>query len=147
VLASGAYAAGQAIAANGWSLSLSGTPAAGDSFAIGANSNGLKDNSNALALAGLADRGVLDGGTNSVVASYANLTTQVGSTGSQAATSLTTQTSLYNQAVSAQQSVSGVNLDEEAASMVRYQQAYQASAQVISTAQTIFGSLLSAMHG
>ncbi|MCT6976553.1 hypothetical protein M1734_24080, partial [Salmonella enterica subsp. enterica serovar Yoruba] len=51
-----------------------------------------------------------------------------------------------NQAMSAQQSVSGVNLDEEAANMVRYQQAYQASAQVISTAQTIFSSLISAIQ-
>ncbi|WP_266171291.1 flagellar hook-associated protein FlgK [Dyella subtropica] len=147
VLASGSYTAGQTISANGWNMTLSGTPAAGDSFAVSANSNGLKDNSNALALAGLADKGVLDGAATSVIAAYGNLTTQVGTVGSQAATGLTTQTSLYNQAVSSQQSVSGVNLDEEAASMVRYQQAYQASAQVISTAQTIFGSLLNAMHG
>jgi flagellar hook-associated protein 1 FlgK len=49
--------------------------------------------------------------------------------------------------MSAQQSVAGVNLDEEAASLVRYQQAYQASAQIISTSQTIFSSLLSAIHG
>ncbi|MET3651735.1 flagellar hook-associated protein FlgK [Dyella japonica] len=147
VLASGSYAPGQTISANGWSVTPSGTPAANDSFAIGANTNGLNDTSNALALAGLADKGVLAGGTQSVIDSYGTLTTTIGTVGSQASSNLTTQTSLFNQAMSAQQSVSGVNLDEEAANMVRYQQAYQASAQVISTAQTIFSSLITAMQG
>jgi flagellar hook-associated protein 1 FlgK len=146
VLSSGSYAAGQTISANGWSVTPSGTPAANDSFTIGLNSNGLKDTSNALSLAGLSNVGVLSGGSQSVIASYAQLTTNVGTVGSQAQTNLTTQTALYNQAVSSQQSVSGVNLDEEAANLVRYQQAYQASAQVISASQTIFSSLLSAIQ-
>jgi flagellar hook-associated protein 1 FlgK len=146
VLASGSYAPGQTISANGWSVTPSGTPASGDSFAVGVNSNGLNDTSNALALAGLADAKVLNGGTQSVIDAYGTLTTTIGTVGSQATTNLTTQTSLYNQAMSAQQSVSGVNLDEEAANMVKYQQAYQASAQVISTAQTIFTSLITAIQ-
>lgn len=146
VLSSGSYAPGQTISANGWSVTPSGTPAANDKFTIGANSNGLNDTSNALALAGLADAKVLNGGTQSVIGAYGTLTTTIGTVGSQATTNLTTQTSLYNQAMSAQQSVSGVNLDEEAANMVKYQQAYQASAQVISTAQTIFSSLISAIQ-
>jgi flagellar hook-associated protein 1 FlgK len=147
VLASGSYAPGQTISANGWSVTPSGTPAASDSFSIGANTNGLNDTSNALALAGLADKGVLAGGTQSVIDAYGTLTTNIGTVGSQAGSNLTTQTSLFNQAMSAQQSVSGVNLDEEASNMVKYQQAYQASAQVISTAQTIFSSLLTAIQG
>lgn len=147
VLSSGAYTSGQALSANGWSLTLSGAPAAGDSFAIAANTNGLNDNSNALALAGLADTGVLDGGSTSIIDAYTNLTTQIGNAGSLATSNLTTQTALNDQAVSAQQAVSGVNLDEEAANLVRYQQSYQASAQVISTAQTIFSSLLAAVQG
>lgn len=146
VLASGAYTAGQPLTANGWRLTLSGTPAAGDSFAIGANSNGLNDNANALALAGLADLGVLAGGSRSVIDNYTLLTTEIGNAGAQAASNLTTQTSLHAQAMSAQQAVSGVNLDEEAASLVKYQQAYQASAQIISTAQSIFSSLLAAVQ-
>jgi flagellar hook-associated protein 1 FlgK len=146
VLSSGSYAAGQTISANGWSVTPSGTPKANDSFTIAANSNGLNDTSNAVSLAGLADAGVLNGGSTSVIQSYGQLTTQIGTVGSQAQTNLTTQTSLYNQAVSSQQSVSGVNLDEEAASLVQYQQAYQASAQVISTAQTIFTSLITAIQ-
>lgn len=146
VLSSGSYAAGQTISANGWSVTPSGTPAANDSFSIGANSNGLNDTSNALALAALADAKVLNGGTQSVVDAYGTLTTTIGTVGSNAASNLTTQTSLYNNAMSAQQSVSGVNLDEEAANMVKFQQAYQASAQVISAAQTIFTSLITAMQ-
>jgi flagellar hook-associated protein 1 FlgK len=147
VLGSGSYTPGHTISANGWSVTPSGTPAANDSFAIGINSNGLNDTSNALAMASLADKGILNGGKQSVIDAYGTLTTNIGTVGSQAQTNLTTQTSLHNQAVSAQQSVSGVNLDEEAASLVRYQQAYQASAQVISAAQTIFSSLISAIRG
>lgn len=147
VLGSGSYAPGQTISANGWSVTPSGTPAANDSYTIGINSNGLNDTSNALAMASLADKGVLNGGKQSVIDSYGTLTTNIGTVGSQAQTNLTTQTSLYNQAMSAQQSVSGVNLDEEAASLVRFQQAYQASAQVISASQTIFSSLISAING
>ena len=146
VLGSGAYSAGQTLSANGWNLTLSGAPAAGDSFAVQANTGGLNDNANALALAGLADRGVLDGGAHSVIDGYTALTTQIGNAGSRAAENLTTQTSLHNQAMSSQQAVSGVNLDEEAANLVKYQQAYQASAQVISAAQTIFSSLLAAVQ-
>lgn len=146
VLASGTYAPGQSISANGWSIPFSGTPVAGDSFKLAANTNGLNDNSNALTMAGMASLGVLSGGTTSVLGAYASLTTVIGNVGSQAAVNLTTQTSLNNQAVSAQQSVSGVNLDEEAANMVKFQQAYQASAQIIATSQTIFSSLLSAVQ-
>jgi flagellar hook-associated protein 1 FlgK len=146
LLASGAYAPGQSISADGWTATFSGTPAAGDSFTLAANTGGLNDNSNALTLAGMASRGVLGGGSTSVLGAYASLATVIGNAGSQAAANLTTQTSLNNQAVSAQQSVSGVNLDEEAANLVKFQQAYQASAQIIATSQSIFSSLLSAVQ-
>lgn len=144
----GTYTAGQPIAADGWSLSLTGAPASGDTFKVAANSNGLNDNSNALALAALSDAGVTNGGKTSVIASYANLTAQIGSAGSLASADLTTQTNIYNQAMSTQQGYAGVNLNQEAANMVQFQQAYQASAQVISTAEQIFTSLITAIqHG
>ncbi|GLQ93822.1 flagellar hook-associated protein FlgK [Dyella acidisoli] len=142
----GTYTAGQPITADGWSLSLSGTPASGDTFKVAANTNGLNDNSNALSLAALSDSGVLNGGKDSVVASYANLTAQIGSAGSQASSDLSTQTSIYNQAMSTQQSYAGVNLNQEAANLVTFQQAYQASAQVISSAEQIFTSLITAIQ-
>ena len=146
VLGSGSYTAGQPISVNGWSLTLSGAPATGDTFKVAANTNGLNDNSNALNLANLADTGVLAQGTVSVLATYASITTQIGTAGSQAANTLTTQTALNNQATASQQSLSGVNTDEEAANLVNYQQAYQASAQIVATSQTIFASLIAAIQ-
>jgi flagellar hook-associated protein 1 FlgK len=142
----GTYTAGQPITADGWSLSLTGTPASGDTFTVAANTHGLNDNSNALSLAGLSNTGVINGGKTSVIASYANLTAQIGSAGSLASANLTTQTNIYNQAMSTQQSYAGVNLNQEAANLVQFQQAYQASAQVISTAEQIFTSLITALQ-
>jgi flagellar hook-associated protein 1 FlgK len=142
----GTYTAGTPISFDGWSLTLSGTPANGDSITVGRNTTGLNDNSNALALAALADKGVLNGGATTVVGAYADLTNAIGTAGSRASSNLAVQTSLYNQAVGAQQSGAGVNLDEEAANLIRYQQAYQASAQVISTAQSLFTSLIDAVR-
>jgi flagellar hook-associated protein 1 FlgK len=99
-----------------------------------------------LSLAALSDAGVTNGGKTSVIANYANLTAQIGSAGSLASADLTTQTNIYNQAMSTQQSYAGVNLNQEAANMVQFQQAYQASAQVISTAEQIFTSLITAIQ-
>lgn len=141
-----AFTPGQPITFNGWSLALSGTPAAGDTFAVGRNSAGLNDNTNALDLTNLANAGTLDGGTLSATGAYAALTNQIGLAGSMAGNDLATQTGLFNQATSAQQGAAGVNLDEEAANLVKYQQSYQASAQVIATAQTLFASLISAIQ-
>jgi flagellar hook-associated protein 1 FlgK len=131
---------------DGFSLNLTGTPATGDTFTVAANTNGLDDNSNALALQNLSSVGVLNGGQTSVIASIGNLTTQIGTIGSQADSDLTTQTNLFNQALNSQQSVSGVNTNEEGANLIKYQQAFQASAQVISAAQSIFASLISAIQ-
>ena len=140
------YTPGQPISYNGWSLTLNGTPAANDSFTLKANANARGDNGNALALGKVANLGVLDNGATSVGRAYGLLTSQVGSAGSLAKDALSTQNAVYQQALQSQQGVSGVNIDEEAASLVRYQQAYQASAQVISAANQIFNSLLSAVQ-
>lgn len=146
---SGSYAftSGSAIQQNGWSLALNGAPAAGDSYTVQANSDGAGDNSNALALGNTANLGVLAGGTVSASAAYQSLVANVGTIGAQAQTNLSAQTSLFNQAQQAQQSVAGVNLDEEAGNLIRYQQSYQASAQVISTANTLFNTLINAVRG
>lgn len=142
-----AFTPGQPISVNGWSLSIGGTPAANDQFTVKPNNNARGDNSNALSLANVANLGVLDGGNTSVGRAYGQLTSQVGSAGSLAKDALSTQNSIYQQALATQQGVSGVNIDEEAASLVRYQQAYQASAQVIQTANQIFNALLTAVQG
>ncbi|AFC86450.1 flagellar hook-associated protein FlgK [Frateuria aurantia] len=146
VLSSGTYDASKGISANGWTLSLSGNPAAGDSFSVSANTKGLSDNTNALKLAALSDSKTLGNGSSSIIDSATQLTSYIGTIGSQASTNNTTQSALYTNAVAAQQSVSGVSEDEEASNLVKFQQAYQASAQAISTAQSIFSSLLSAIR-
>ncbi len=141
------FTPGTPIAANGWSLNLSGAPQPGDTFDVAANTFGVGDNTNALALAGIADRAVLDGDTSTLSNAYAQLVGQVGVGAQQAQIGLDAQTALLNQSVASQQNVSGVNLDEEAANLVRYQQSYQAAAQVISVASTLFDTLLSAAQG
>lgn len=138
---------GGTINQDGWSLALTGTPAAGDAFTVGSNAPGVTgDNSNALALGDTATLGVLDNGTTSASAAYAALVAANGDLGQQAETDLSAQTALAQQATQAEQSVSGVNLDQAAANLVMYQQSYQASAQVIQTANTIFNALLNAIQ-
>ncbi|MEJ2059019.1 MAG: flagellar hook-associated protein FlgK [Gammaproteobacteria bacterium] len=137
--------AGTTVAYNGWQVTLGGAAQAGDSFSVGATGPG--DNGNALALAGIQQQRYLQSGTATLGDTYSQLVAQVGSNTQAAQSNAATQQSLLDQATSIQQSISGVNLDEEAAQLVKYQQAYQASAKVISTANTLFQSLLSAVRG
>ncbi|MDR6936622.1 flagellar hook-associated protein FlgK [Luteibacter sp. 3190] len=141
------YTDGDTITGNGWTLKLSGVPAANDTFSVKPAGSASGDNGNALALADVANKGVLDNGVTTVGKSYSQLIAQVGTAGAQANTALDAQQSILDQAMASQQSLSGVNLDEEASNLLRFQQAYAASAQVINAANTIFDSLLSAVRG
>jgi len=76
----------------------------------------------------------------------AGLTAEVGSAARRADLAREAQETIQAQAESEREAVSGVNLDEEAANLVRFQQAYQAAAQVIATADTVFQSLLAAFR-
>jgi len=145
--ASQTYADGDTITGNGWTLKLSGVPAANDTFSVKPAGSASGDNGNALALADVANKGVLDNGVTTVGKAYSQLIAQVGTAGSQANTAQDAQQSILDQATSAQQSLSGVNMDEEASNLLRFQQAYAASAQVINAANTIFDSLLTAVRG
>ncbi|NUS38723.1 MAG: flagellar hook-associated protein FlgK [Lysobacter sp.] len=142
-----AYSAGTPIGSGGWSLSLTGTPAAGDSFTLSRTPPRSADNANVRAMAALDQAGVLDGGATSVTAGISQLTAQVGGDARHAQLSLQAQQTIHDQIGAERESVSGVNLDEEAANMLRYQQAYQAAAQVMTTANTVFQSLLAAVRG
>ena len=142
-----AYTSGTPISVNGVQLQLSGTPAAGDSFTVSANSGGSGDNSNATLLAGIANQTLLNGGVDTLASANASLVSTVGAQAQQATAQLSAQTAIRSQDQSTRDSASGVNLDEEAASLMQFQQAYQAAAQVISTSNTLFQSLLSALHG
>lgn len=139
-----AYTPGQTIAYNGWSVVLDGAPAAGDTFSVGPTGANSSDNGNAKLLSNLDDARVLNGGTLTLNGAIGGLTTQVGSAARQADYSAQAQQVIHDQAQAARDAISGVNLDEEAADLMRLQQAYQAASQIIATADTLFQSLLAA---
>jgi len=131
---------------NGWRLVVRGTPADGDTFSVRDNAGGVGDNRNALALAGLADLRALGGGTASLGESYAELVADVGVKTRRAQINAEVQGNLLGEATAQRDAISGVNLDEEAADLIRFQQAYQASAQVIAVAGSMFDSLFDALR-
>lgn len=154
------------VAGDGITLTLSGSAAAGDSFlirpvrnggsdisvAIGsaaefaaaASGNALGDNSNALALVAMQLKNVMGGSTETYQSAYAKLVSSVGGVTNKAKINANAQSTLLNKAVEEQQNVSGVNLDEEAANLVKFQQAYQASAQLVRIANEVFQTLINA---
>ncbi|MCP4492699.1 MAG: flagellar hook-associated protein FlgK [Gammaproteobacteria bacterium] len=136
------YSDNMVLEANGWQVSLNGPPEAGDIFTISSNAGGTGDNRNALNLANLQNTGIFDGGTANYQEDYGTLVGLVGSRVAAANLERDAQQTLLLQTLNNRDSVTGVNLDEEAADLVRYQQAYEATARIISTAQTIFETLL-----
>ncbi|GAB2884366.1 flagellar hook-associated protein FlgK [Uliginosibacterium flavum] len=126
-------------------FSLSGRPANGDSFTISTNVSGTKDGRNANALYSLQSAKSLLGGTTSFGSAYSQMVSEVGSQTSEAKVNASAQQGLLDQATEAQQGLSGVNLDEEAANLLRYQQVYQAAARCIGVANTLFDDILSIM--
>jgi flagellar hook-associated protein 1 FlgK len=141
-----AYTPGANIDANGWRLVLDGVPRAGDTFRVGANVSNSSDNTNMRAWAQLDDSRVLGGGANSLNDAIVAQTTRIGSAARETSFSLDSQKAIDEALVQQRESLSGVNLDEEAADLLRFQQAYQAAAQVISIADTIFQTFLAAVR-
>jgi len=132
---------------DGIQITLSGVPSNGDSFTIESNTGGVADNSNAVALGALQTTKTMLSASGNATANfqstYSNLVSEIGNKTSQAKVSRIAQESLVEQATATRESLSGVNLDEEAANLIRYQQAYQASAKVMSIASTLFDEILS----
>lgn len=114
--------------------------AAGSPFT--STSGGVSDGSNALLLGALQNKKTMVGGTASFNEAYAQLVSTVGNKARQVQISNTAQSSLTLQIRTAQQSVSGVNQDEETANLLMFQQMYQANAKVIQTASTMFDAVL-----
>lgn len=141
-----AYTPGANIDANGWRLVLDGVPRAGDTFRVGANVSNSSDNTNMRAWAQLDDARVLGGGANSLNDAIVAQTTRIGSAARETSFSLDSQNAIDQALVQQRESLSGVNLDEEAADLLRFQQAYQAAAQVISIADNIFQTFLAAVR-
>ncbi|WP_313701752.1 flagellar hook-associated protein FlgK [Pantoea sp.] len=102
---------------------------------------GESDNRNAQKLLGLQDAKLV-GGNATLSQAYATLVSSVGNKTSSLATTSDTQKSVVSQLTDRQQSVSGVNLDEEYANLTKYQQYYMANAQVLQTASTVFNALI-----
>ncbi len=141
-LASGlAYVKGEKIEFQGWRVEISGEPEQGDLFRIELNRNGVGDNTNGQLLANLQNAALV-GGTSSLLDGYGSFVSQVGSNTRQARINNEAMDALLQEAEESRESVSGVNLDEEAINLTRYQQAYQASAQVIAAAENMFQTLL-----
>jgi flagellar hook-associated protein 1 FlgK len=148
VIGTGTYTSGTPITFNGASVTLTGAPATGDTFNVGAaSSSNVGDNSNTFALIDSLSALNFNGGTTSLSNVANNLVSQIGVQTQQAQANASAQKSVNQSATDTRNNLSGVNLDEEAAKMVQYQQAYSACAQLIQTSGTMFNSLLSAIHG
>lgn len=138
------YSAGATISVAGISFSLSGAPANGDQFTIVANSsNAAGDNRNALQLAALQGTKIMLNGTASYQDTFNQLVSYVGNRARELQVTGAAEDELLNQSITAQQGESGVNLDEEAVNLLRYQQAYQAAGKVMQVASTLFETVLS----
>ena len=134
----------------GYRVRIEGAPAAGDVFSVDYNTGGVGDNRNALALAQLQNSKTLGAGASGVPSAtfggaYNELVSDVGTTTRSAEIASNAQQGLLEQATSRREAISGVNLDEEAANLLRFQQAYQAAAQMISVANQNFQTLIAAV--
>lgn len=136
------YTSGATYTSNGISFTISGTPKAGDKFTIELNTNGVSDNRNSLLLAKLQTGKTMAGNTASYSTVYSQLVSDAGNKGAEAQTVLAAQATLLTEAQDSQASLSGVNLDEEAANLLQYQQAYQAAAKMLEIASTLFDAVL-----
>ena len=140
------YTKGMQINSNGWQANLTGTPQVGDTFSIESNTGGVGDNRNMLSLAQLQTTDIFDGNTANYQEAYSIIVGSVGSLTSSSEIDRDANEALLIQYEDRRGQVSGVNLDEEAANLIKYQQAYEATARVIATAQTIFDTLLNAFR-
>ena len=140
------YTSGVPISINGWEVTLQGTPNAGDTVVIG---NALdpqygdtftRNSGNATSLMSLRDVKMFD--EASLTDGYAGAMAQVGTRTQSAKFASDLSSTIASNLERDRTAVSGVNLDEEAAKLIQYQQAYQASSKMIQIAQSIFDSLL-----
>lgn len=126
----------------GFTFSITGTPNTGDTFVIARNTGATADSRNALALAQLQTQDTLSGKSATFQEEYARLINATGNKARQVAVSSEAQQALLAQSQATRDSFSGVNLDEEAANLIRYQQAYQASAKALQVGSTLFDTIL-----
>lgn len=136
------YQQGMVISFNGMSFEINGVPDDGDQFTLERNVGATVDGRNGLALGQLQTKNTVAGGTATFQTAYAEMVANNGIKTRELKIVGDAQQSVLNQAVANQQALSGVNLDEEAANMIRFQQAYQASAKVLEIGKSLFDTLL-----
>ena len=127
-------------------FTISGFPQDGDAFVITNNAGAAGDNRNGLLLGALQNAQTLINGSASYQDAYGQMVAEVGARTRQTEISSQALEVLKQQAFEARESVSGVNLDEEASNMLRFQQSYTAAAQMITVADNLFNSLIDAVR-
>ena len=130
----------------GFQVTIDGAPQVNDEFTIDFNQNGSSDNRNAAALSGIRAQNILDGNSTNFENSYGSLIERIGTQTAQAKVGRDASESLLFQSQASRDSMAGVNLDEEAANLIKFEQAYNASAQLITVARQIFDTLLSSLR-
>jgi flagellar hook-associated protein 1 FlgK len=130
----------------GFQVTIDGAPQVNDEFTIDFNQNGSSDNRNAAALSGIRAQNILDGNSTNFENSYGRLIERIGTQTAQAKVGRDASESLLFQSQASRDSMAGVNLDEEAANLIKFEQAYNASAQLITVARQIFDTLLSSLR-
>lgn len=147
----GVWNAGTALALNGFELALNGVPRNGDAFTVGKTQFPASNNGNALAFTALRDRAMVGrgplagggvGGGLSITDAYASTLANIGVRVQGANASSEISAAVAAQAEATRSAKSGVNLDEEAARLIQYQQSYQAAAKILQIAQNVFDTLL-----
>jgi len=141
VLATRDYLSGQDLQYLSIRMQMEGEPKKGDTFSVDGNQSGLGSNENALRLTALESKKVF-GASQNFHDGYLSILTTAGNTSRLAEVAEQALEIVHDQAVRAKDEKSGVNLDEEAANLIRYQQAYQASARLMQTANQLFDALL-----
>jgi len=130
------------LAYGNWSLAFNGLPECGDTYTVQPTQDPLGDNRIAGALGNLQNRKDLLDSDQTLQQEYESLVNKIGALTVQAEIGKNAQKVVFDHANEARSRVSGVNLDEELSDLLRYQQAYQANAQVIQTAGRLFDSLI-----
>lgn len=133
-------------AVEGISFDIGGVPVSGDSFTIANNTSAVGDNRNIQNIVQLQFQSTLNGATNSFQDFYSAMVAETGVISNQANENLEIETALLQQATSYKDNVVGVNLDEEAANLIKFQQAYQASAQLVKVADELFQILIGSIR-
>jgi len=151
----GTWTAGTPISLNGFELNLSGVPANGDTISVVPTVSTSSNNGNALGFAKLGTTGIVSqngagGGTAngiSITDAYASALASIGVRVQGGKTAATLSAAVSTQAETARANQAGVNLDEEAARLIQYQQSYQAAAKILQVAQAIFDTMLQTAAG